>query len=208
MGVGGSIVQDHQDLEGEALRRAILLQLLEQLHLTVGLENIACHPATGVGVPLEGQAVLIIALKGTRVLGIVDQDGFQLAVSSQVSPHKEGDTVLKCLETWGRLLLHDVCAFRHLLLLQARFIHIKRLLGLVPPLLDDGRKFIRVQSSGVCISALSLTRVLDATEGIAALEIVKPALAGNKIGYGARLLRLQVLLAFHGLLLWCRRRSS
>ena len=42
--------------------------------------------------------------------------------------------VIKCLEAHGRLLLpRDVRAVRHLFPLQARFIHVKHLLGLVPP---------------------------------------------------------------------------
>ena len=71
----GSIIKEHENLKGEALRCAILLQLTKELHLAAGLENIACHSISGVGVPMDGQAVIIIAPKGTRVLGVVDQDG-------------------------------------------------------------------------------------------------------------------------------------
>ena len=150
---------------------------------------------------MDGQAILVIALKGTQVLGVIDQDGLQLAVSRQVSPQQEGEMILKCLETWDRLLLfRDVHVVRHFLPLQACFIHVKDLLGLYPPLLDEGPEFIRVRSRGVSVSALSLTRALDATKGIAGLEIVESALAGNKIEYGARLLRLQVVVALHALL--------
>ena len=46
----------------------------------------AHHPITGVGEPVDRQAGLIVALKGTRVLGMVDQDGLHLAVSRQASP--------------------------------------------------------------------------------------------------------------------------
>ena len=62
---------------------------------------------------------------------MVDQDGLVFAVSRQVSPQQKGETVLKCLEAWGRLLLpNDVRAVRHFFPLQARFIHIKNLLEL------------------------------------------------------------------------------
>ena len=101
LGVGGSIIEDHEDLEREALRGAILLQLLDKLSLALGPENMAHHPTTGVGEPVDRQASLIIVLKGMRVLDVVDKDGLQHAVSCQVSPQQEGETVLKCLETWG-----------------------------------------------------------------------------------------------------------
>ena len=73
----------------------------------------------------------------------------------------------------------------------------KDLLGLVSPLLDDGPEFIRVQSRGISVSALSLPRALDAMEGIAGLEVIKPPRASNKFWYGARLLYLQVVVALH-----------
>ena len=83
---------------------------------------------------MDRQAGLCITLEFTRVLGVVDQDGFQLAISRQVSPKQEGEIVLKCLEAWGRLLLpRDVCSVKHFLPLQARFIHCKHPMGLVPP---------------------------------------------------------------------------
>ena len=44
-------------------------------------------------------------------------------------------------------------------------------------------------------------RMLDAMKGIASLEIVEPTHAGNKMGYRAHLLRFQVVVALHGLLL-------
>ena len=50
--VGESIIQDHKDTEGEALRCAILLQLVHQLRLAVGLENVARHPNTGIDEPV------------------------------------------------------------------------------------------------------------------------------------------------------------
>ena len=53
VGVGGSVVEDHQDTEGEALRRAILLQLVHQGHPAVVLENVARHPTSGIGVPMD-----------------------------------------------------------------------------------------------------------------------------------------------------------
>ena len=65
---------------------------------------------------------------------VVGQDRTEFTVSCQASPQQEGETVLKCFEAWGRLLLPcDVRAFRHLSPLQARFTHIKYLLELVPP---------------------------------------------------------------------------
>ena len=57
--VGGSIIQDHQDMEGEALRHAILLQLMHQGCPTVSLANVSCHPNTGIGVPMDKQASLV-----------------------------------------------------------------------------------------------------------------------------------------------------
>ena len=72
--------------------------------------------------------------------------------------------------------------------MQARFIHVEDLLWLVttpPPLLDDGPEFVWVRSSGVGVSAFSLPRAPDTTKGMTGLEIVKPARAGYKIGYGA-----------------------
>ena len=92
LGVGGSVVEDYQDFEGEALRRVILLQLVDQLRLAVGLENMARHPTTGVGEPVDRQAGLIITLECTRVLGVVNQDGLEFAVSRQVSLQQEGET--------------------------------------------------------------------------------------------------------------------
>ena len=106
------------------------------------------------------QAALIVTLECSRFLGVVDQDGLELAVSRQVSPQLEGDTVLKRFEARGRLLLpRDVRAVRHFLP-QACFIHVNNLLGLVPPVLNDGPETIWVGSSGVLLSALSLSRAL------------------------------------------------
>ena len=113
IGVGGSIIQGHQDTEGEALRRAILLQLVHQGHPAIVLENVARHPTTGTGEPMDRQARLCIALECTKVLGVIHNDGLQLAVCCQVSPQQEGETVLKWLEAPGRLLLpHDVLQSR------------------------------------------------------------------------------------------------
>ena len=133
VGLGGSIIQYHQDTEGGALRCAIHLQLVHQGHPAVCLENVSRHPITGMGEPMDRQAGLSIDLECTRVLGVVDQDGLELAVSHQVSPQQEGETALKCLEAWGRLLPRDVRAVRHFFPLQARFIHIENLLGLEFP---------------------------------------------------------------------------
>ena len=172
VGVGGTVIQDYQDTEGEALRRAILHQLMDIGRPAVRLENTSCHPTTGIGVPMERQTGFFIALECTRVLGVVNQDGLELAVSHQVILQQEGETILKLFEAQGRLLFHcDVCVFRHLLPQRARFIHIKDLLRLVTPLLDDGPETIWVGSSGVLVSALSLSRVLDVMEPIAGLNL-------------------------------------
>ena len=77
VGVGGSVVEDHQDTEGEALRRAVLLQLVHQLYLAVHLKNVARHPSPGIGVPMDIQAGFFIALKCMRVLGVVRHDGLE-----------------------------------------------------------------------------------------------------------------------------------
>ena len=133
-GVGGSIVEDHQDTEGETLICAILLQLMHQGNRAVHLENVSRHPTSGIGVPVDRQAGLFIAPECTRGLGMVHHDRLKLAVSLQVSPQQEGETVLEHFEALGRLLLpRDVRAFRYFLSLQARVIHIEHLLGLVTP---------------------------------------------------------------------------
>ena len=77
-------------------------------------------------------------------------------------------------------------AVRHFLPLQARFIHVEDLPGLVFPILDDGPEMIWVGIRGILISALSLSRVLYVMELIAVLELIKPASAGDELGYGAR----------------------
>ena len=134
VGVGGSVIQNRQDMEGEALRRAILLQLVHQGSPAVCQENMSRHPATGIGASMNKQVGLFITLECTRVLGMVDQDGLQLAVFRQISPQQEGETVLERFEALGRLLLpREVCAFRHLLPLQACFTHVEHLLVLVNP---------------------------------------------------------------------------
>ena len=84
--VGWSVVKDHQDTEGEALRHAILLQLVHQGMLAVLLKNISRHPTTGIGIPMDRQAALIIPLECTMVFGVVHHDRLKLAVSHQVSP--------------------------------------------------------------------------------------------------------------------------
>ena len=134
---------------------------------------------------------------------MVDQDWLEFAVSCQVSPQQEGEMVLECFEAWGRLLLLcDVRTFRHLLPVQARFIHVENLLGLVSPLLNDGPETIWVGSSIVVVGAHSLSRALNIMEEpIAGLKLLKPARAGRELGYGAGLLLLQVVVAIHGLIL-------
>ena len=114
--------------------RAILLQLMHQGHPAVCLENVFRQPTSGIGVPMDRQVGLCIVLECTRVLGLVHHDMLKLAVSRQVSPQHEGEMVLERFEARGRLLLPlDVQAFRHFLPLQAHFIHVEHLLGLVPP---------------------------------------------------------------------------
>ena len=132
VGVGGSIIQDHQDTEGEALRRAILLQLVHQGIFAVHLKNVTCYPTIGIGEPMDKYASLIVPLECMRVLGLVDQDRLDLAVSHRVSLQQESETVLKCLEAWGRILLpRDVRAVRHFLSLQAHSL--ETCWGLYPP---------------------------------------------------------------------------
>ena len=61
MGMGGSVVVDHQDMEGEALKRTILLQLVHQGSSALRLENVSRHPTSGIGLPMDMQAGLFIA---------------------------------------------------------------------------------------------------------------------------------------------------
>ena len=134
LGVGRGVVEEHQDLEGEALTEAILPKLGLELVLDVRLEDVRRHPSSLVGVPAHKERVLGVPLKGTWVLSMVHQEGLEFAIPRQVRPQQEGETVLECLEAWGRLLfLCNVRAFRHFLPLKARFIHIENLLGLVTP---------------------------------------------------------------------------
>ena len=79
--VGGSIIQDHQDTEGKALRHAIL-QLVHQGSPAVHMETVSHHPAAGIGISVDRQAGLFIALECKRVLSVVDQDGLQLGLPS------------------------------------------------------------------------------------------------------------------------------
>ena len=137
--MGGSVVEDHQDTASEALRCTILLQLVHQGSLAVHLENVTYHPTTGTGVLMDRQAASVIATECTRVVSMVHHDRLKFAVFGQVSPLQEDETVLECFETQDRLLFpSDVRPFRHLLPLQACFIHVEDLQGLVHPLLDDG----------------------------------------------------------------------
>ena len=106
--MGGSVIQDHQDTKGKVLRHVILFQLVHQGHPAVCRENASRHPTTRIGVQMDRQAGLFIALECTRVLGMVDQDRLELAVFRQVSPQREGETVLKCFEARGRFLPRDV----------------------------------------------------------------------------------------------------
>ena len=208
-GWGRGIVEEHQDLEGEALTEAILLKLGLELVLDVRLEDVPRHPSSLIGVPAHREQVLGVTLKGTRVLGVVHQDGLQLTVPRQVRPQQEGETVLICLEAWVRLLfLCNVRAFKHFLPLKVRFVHIENLLGLVTPLLDHSPQLVRESSSSVSISALRLTRALDASEGMSGLEIKKPAPAGHKLWDGAGFLGFEVFVHLQGLLLGILRRHT
>ena len=56
MGVGGSIVEDHRDTEGETLRHAILLQLMHRPYLAVLLKNVTRHPASGIRAGLRSRS--------------------------------------------------------------------------------------------------------------------------------------------------------
>ena len=133
VGVGGSVFENHQATEGEALRHAILLQLMHQVSPAARLENVSRHPTSGIGVLIDRQDGLFIARECTRVFSVVHQEGLEFAVSCQVSPQYEGETVLERFEARGRLLLPcDVHAFKHLPL-QTCFIDVEDLLGLVTP---------------------------------------------------------------------------
>ena len=83
--------------------------------------------------------------------------------------------------------------------LQARFIHVKHLLGPATPLLD-GPETIWVGSSSVFDSDLSLSRVLHIMVPIAGLKLIKSAHSGDEFGYWAHLLTLEVVGALLGLL--------
>ena len=95
--IGG--LRGHEDLEGEALRHAILFRLVHQGCLAVGLEINARHPATGVGVPVDGQAILVIALKGTWILSVVDQDNFSLQSPVRLAPSRRVKWSLNALKS-------------------------------------------------------------------------------------------------------------
>ena len=62
LGVGGAVVEDHQDMEGKVVSHAVLLQLGYQGTLAVCLENRASHPASCTGVPMNGQPAPFITL--------------------------------------------------------------------------------------------------------------------------------------------------
>ena len=81
VGLEWSIIEDHQDIEGEALRCAIVLQLIHQPYLGVFLKNVIRHPTSGIGEPVGRQAAIIVFLECTRVLGKVDHDRLELAIS-------------------------------------------------------------------------------------------------------------------------------
>ena len=55
-------------------------------------------------------------------------------------------------------------------------------------------------SSGVPVSALSLSQALNIMEPIAGLKLIKPARAGRELRHGACLLLLEVVEELHGLL--------
>ena len=189
-------------MEEKALRHAIFLQLMHQPYLVVRLENLSCHPTTGTGIPMDWQAGFVIALKCMRVVGVIHHDRLKVAVSSQVSSQQEGETVLECFEACGRLLLpHDVCAFRHLLPLQACFIHVENLLGLVLPLLDDGLEQSGYKAAASSSALLASPERLMLWKPQRILKLIKPACAGDEIGHGAGLLFLQIVEALHRLVL-------
>ena len=75
LGVGRGIIEEHQDLEGEALTPAILLKLILKLVLDIRLEDVPRHPSSRVGVPVHREGVLGLPLKSTWVLGVVHQNG-------------------------------------------------------------------------------------------------------------------------------------
>ena len=111
MELGGSVFEDCQDMEVEA----VFLQLVHQLYLAVLLKNVTRHPTTGIGAPMDNKLFFIVPLECMRVFSVVDHDRLKFAVSHQVSPQQEGEMALECFEASGRLLSLDVRAFRHLL---------------------------------------------------------------------------------------------
>ena len=57
------------------------------------LENVARHPTSGISKPVDRQTGLIVALECTKVLGMVDQNELELALSCQVSPQQDGESL-------------------------------------------------------------------------------------------------------------------
>ena len=53
--------------------------------------NVAHHPTSGIGEPVDRQTGLVVALECTRVVSVVDQDGLKLAVYQNSSRNKKAN---------------------------------------------------------------------------------------------------------------------
>ena len=73
-------------------------------HAAVLLKIISRHPTTGIGVPMDRQAALIVPLQCMRVFSMAHHEGLKLAVSHQVSPSRKVKWSLNALKPgdWER----------------------------------------------------------------------------------------------------------
>ena len=133
---------------------------------------------------------------------MIHNDRHQLAVSHQVTPSRK--------VKWSLNALKPMADFSSLVMYRRSGIFFRcrpvssmlnTCWGLYPPpLLDDSPEMIWEGSSGVPVSALSLSQALNIMEPIAGLKLIKPARAGRELRHGACLLLLEVVEALHGLL--------
>ena len=105
IGMGGGVIKDHQDMEGEVVSHTVLLQLGNQGILAVRLGNRDSHPASCNGIPMHRQTPLVITLKNTRVLRMANHDRLYLTIDCQVCIQQQSEMVLEYFEAWCRLLL-------------------------------------------------------------------------------------------------------
>ena len=134
---------------------------------------------------------------------MVDQDGLELAVSNQVSPHpsrrvKPSLNVLKPRADFSSIVMY----VRSGIFFHCRPISsMLKTCGGLYPLLDDGPETIWVVSSGALVGPLSLSPAFYIMEPKAGLKLIKPVRTGDEIGYGTGLLLLQEAVAIPVLLL-------